>query len=87
MPNEIWKWFGSGYRVHCQNREDYESILEWQGCRWGGVYCYPDGHLEFDVNIPARWHHRAARILGLRPKNSANPVVENQRLTGGADQN
>ena len=64
MINEIWKWFGSDYKAHCHNKEDYDEILAWTGTRPGGVYYFPDGNMEYDVIIPKRLHKKTALFLG-----------------------
>ncbi|HUV31685.1 MAG TPA: hypothetical protein VMY05_11435 [Acidobacteriota bacterium] len=87
MKADIWKWFGNEYKVHCERREDYKTILSWPGCRWGGDYYHPDGHVEFDVIIPARHRNAAVRLLGLRPKNSEKSSVVAQQVTEGPFQN
>lgn len=65
MDNEIWKWFGSEFKVHCNSREDYVKIVGRRKSRPGGWYLFPDGHNEYDALIPAQYYNRVARLLGL----------------------
>ena len=89
MKDEIWKWFGSEYKVHCQRREDYEQMLRWSGCRDGGVYYYPDGYREWDVIIPKRCVNRARAILSksrrLRQEISNSACIVPQQVTEGTN--
>ena len=78
MKNDIWKWFGSEFKVHCEKREDYQQIVCWTKCRPGGSYLFPDGHKEYDVIIPTSLYDRVAKLLGLPPR----PVCEKRRIHG-----
>jgi len=58
----IW-WFGGMYRVHCERIEDYKKMMRWVGAERGSVYSFPDGHVEFDVDIPEELVGRAEELL------------------------
>ena len=78
MKNEIWKWFGRKFKVHCEKREDYLRIVSWKKCRPGGSYLFPDGHKEYDALILAVYYDRAAELLAL----TTRPVCEKRRIHG-----
>ena len=93
MKNEIWKWFGSEYKVHFENEDDYRQVLKWSGCRPGGVYYMPDGTREYDAIIPAAHYDRVAKLLGLPPKthrrrkNTKITPIGTQQVTRVANEN
>ena len=78
MKNEIWKWFGNKYKVHCEKREDQVKIVSWTKCRPGGSYLFPDGHIEYDALIPATYYDRVSELLDL----PIRPVCEKRRNHG-----
>jgi hypothetical protein len=78
LKNEIWKWFGREYKVHCEKREDYVKITSWTGCRPGGLYLFPDRHVEYDVIISPALYNRVAELLALPTR----PVCEKRRIHG-----
>ena len=78
VKNEIWKWFGREFKVHCERWEDYKIIVSWEKCREGGSYLFPDRHKEYDVIIPAMLYNRVAELLNL-PFRS---VCEKRRIHG-----
>lgn len=73
MINDIWKWFDGRYKVHCLNKQTQELLLSWSGCESAGIYYYPDGHLGFDVLIPAKHLARVKRLM-------ADDSPQSQRL-------
>lgn len=78
MKNEIWKWFERKYKVHCEKREGYIKIVSWTKCRPGGLYMFPDGHIEYDALIPAEYYNRVTELLNL----PSRPVCEKRRNHG-----
>lgn len=68
MNNVVCKWFGSKYRVHCENIGAARIILSWIGTEFGAEYYYPDRHREMDVLVPGKMHNRVAELLGLPEK-------------------
>jgi len=78
MKPDIWKWSETEYRVHCQTRKQYDTIMKWTGTRHGSVYTMPEGPKEYDVTIPAKMVKRVRRFLGLNQKKHKKPVVEPQ---------
>ena len=78
MKNEIWKWFGRKYKVHCEKRGDYVKMISWTKCRTGGCYIFPEGHIEYDALIPAVYYNRVAELLDL----PLRPVCEKRRIHG-----
>lgn len=81
MKNEIWKWFDSDYKVHCQRREDYDKIMSWKKSRPGGVYYIPGAPNEYDVIVPEEYVKRTAELLGLSKKSRGKSSTERQRVT------
>lgn len=78
MDNEIWKWFGREFKVHCKKWEDYIKIVSWKKCRPGGSYLFPGGHNEYDALIPVVYYNRVAELLDLPTR----LVCEKRRIHG-----
>jgi hypothetical protein len=78
MKPDIWEWSETEYRVHCQTRKQYETILEWTGSRHGSTYTMLDSPKEYDVTIPAKLVKRVRRLLGLDQKKRKKPAVVSQ---------
>ena len=75
MKNEVWKWFDGRFKVHCKGADDARKVLSWKGAEDGGIYHFPDRHIESDVIIPADLYNRTAELLGLpKREKSVNRV-------------
>lgn len=73
--NDVWKWFDNRYKVHCLNKQTQEELLSWSGCEAAGIYYYPDGHLEYDVLIPAKHLVRVKRLMNTDSSESHGPKI------------
>ncbi|MEW6014394.1 MAG: hypothetical protein AB1690_03625 [Candidatus Zixiibacteriota bacterium] len=81
MVNDIWKWFDGKFKVHCREYDQARQILGWNGAEEGGIYQFPDGHVEMDVLIPGRLYDRVAKLLKLpnKAKSPGRVVVGKQK--------
>ena len=74
----IWSLLDGECKVHCKNKEHYEKILRWKGCRHGSVYRENGRIIAYDVIIPERFVDRARKLLQSCAKSETSKIDENR---------
>lgn len=82
LPNDIWKYQGNTFEVHCTDTSVGRRIASWEGCEKSAIYYYPDGHNEMDVLFPVGLYNRVAELLKL-PLRQKNPkrVAQGRKMS------